>query len=48
MLTFFTSASGIMIMSIFTIVFILAFLGYLGWKFYKLSEHKPQPGEKIW
>lgn len=45
---FFTSSEGIVFMSVFTILFILGFLGYLGWKFYKLSGHKPQPGEKSW
>lgn len=45
---FFSSFTGIMFMSIFTIVAILSFLSYLGWKFYKLSGHKPQPGEKTW
>lgn len=45
---FFSSTQGIVFMSVFTIVFILGFLGYLGWKFYKLSGHKPQPGEKTW
>ena len=48
MLTVFTSASGILVMSVFTIIFILGFLGYLAWKFYKLSGHKPEPGEKTW
>lgn len=45
---FFDSLYGILFMSIFTIVFILGFLGYLGWKLYKLSGHKPAPGEKSW
>jgi hypothetical protein len=45
---FFSSMQGIMVMSVFTIVFILGFLGYLAWKFFKLSNHKPQPGEKSW
>ena len=47
-MSFFTSAAGIMFMSIFTILFILGFMGNLGWKFYKLSSHKPEPGEKVW
>lgn len=45
---FFSSMEGIVFMSIFTIVFIFGFLGYLFWKFLKLSNHKPQPGEKAW
>ena len=48
MMQFFDSTQGILFMSVFTIVFILGFLGYLGWKFYKLSGHKPTPGEKSW
>lgn len=48
MLHFFSSAEGIVFMSVFTIVFILGFMGYLGWKFFKLSNHKPEPGEKAW
>lgn len=45
---FFSSLEGIVFMSGFTIVFILGFLGYLFWKFMKLSNHKPQAGEKTW
>lgn len=45
---FFSSAEGIVFMSVFTIVFILGFMAYLGWKFFKLSSHKPEPGEKSW
>lgn len=45
---FFSSAEGIVFMSVFTIVFILGFMAYLGWKFFKLSGHKPQAGEKTW
>ncbi|MEZ5454201.1 MAG: hypothetical protein R3E93_15480 [Thiothrix sp.] len=45
---FFSSAEGIVFMSVFTIVFILGFMAYLGWKFFKLSGHKPEPGEKSW
>ena len=48
MAQFFTSTQGILFMSVFTIVFIIGFLGYLFWKFMKLSNHKPQPGEKAW
>jgi predicted negative regulator of RcsB-dependent stress response len=48
MSSFFSSFNGIVFMSVFTIVFILGFLGYLAWKFYKLSGHKPEPGEKSW
>ncbi len=48
MLNFFTSFEGIIVMSVLTIIFIFGFLGYLAWKFYKLSGHKPVPGEKIW
>ena len=47
-MSFFTSAGGIVFMSVFTILFILGFLAYLVWKFFKLSDHKPQPGEKSW
>lgn len=47
-MSFFTSDVGIVFMSIFTIIFIFGFLGYLAWKFIKLSSHKPQPGEKTW
>ena len=47
-MSFFTSNSGIVFMSIFTIVFILGFIGYLICKFMKLSNHKPQAGEKTW
>ncbi len=47
-MSFFTSDTGIVFMSIFTIVFIFGFFGYLAWKFMKLSNHKPQPGEKTW
>lgn len=45
---FFSSLEGIVLMSGVTIAFILGFLVYLGWKFFKLSAHKPQPGEKTW
>ena len=45
---FFSSSQGIVFMSTFTILFILGFLGYLFWKFAKLSNHKPKPGEKAW
>ncbi|MDQ5768297.1 hypothetical protein [Thiothrix subterranea] len=48
MLNFFTSFEGIIFMSVSTIIFIFGFLGYLAWKFYKLSGHKPMPGEKSW
>lgn len=48
MLSAFSSTEMILFMSIFTIVFIFGFIGYLGWKFFKLSDHKPQPGEKSW
>jgi hypothetical protein len=48
MSSFFSSSTGIVFMSVATIVFIFGFLGYLAWKFYKLSGHKPVPGEKIW
>ena len=46
MSNFFSSISGILMMTSVTILFILGFLGYLFWKFMKLSNHKPQPGEK--
>lgn len=45
---FFTSTEGILFMSVLTIVFILGFMAYLAWKFFKLSGHKPEPGEKTW
>lgn len=45
---FFSSLTGILFMSSVTIIFILGFLAYLFWKFMKLSNHKPQPGEKSW
>ena len=48
MLSALSSTEMIVFMSIFTIVFILGFLGYVGWKLYKLSNHKPSPGEKVW
>lgn len=48
MLSFFATTEGILLMSIFTLVFIFGFLGYMGWKLYKLSDHKPRPGEKVW
>ncbi len=48
MLSAFSSTEMIVSLSIFTIVFILGFLGYLGWKLFKLSGHKPNPGEKVW
>lgn len=48
MSSFFSSTSGILMMTSVTILFILGFLGYLFWKFMKLSNHKPQPGEKSW
>ncbi|WP_020396645.1 hypothetical protein [Thiolinea disciformis] len=47
-MNFFASFEGILTMSVITIVFIFGFLGYLVWKFMKLSNHKPQPGEKTW
>ena len=47
-MSFFTSSAGIVFMSVFTILFILGLLTYLDWKFFKLSDHKPQPGEKSW
>lgn len=48
MLSFFSSMTGILMMTSLTILFILGFLAYLFWKFMKLSSHKPQPGEKPW
>lgn len=45
---FFSSLEGIVLMSSVTIIFILGFLVYMAWKFFKLSDHKPQPGEKGW
>lgn len=48
MLSALSSSEMIVIMSVFTILFIFGFLGYLGWKFFKLSGHKPTPGEKSW
>ncbi|UOG92719.1 MAG: hypothetical protein L3K52_03070 [Candidatus Thiothrix sulfatifontis] len=48
MSSFFTSFEGIILMSVLTIAFIFGFMGYLAWKFYKLSGHKPVPGEKNW
>lgn len=48
MLNFFSSSAGIVFMSVLTIVLIFAFLIYLVWKFMKLSNHKPEPGEKPW
>lgn len=48
MLSALSSTQMIVVMSVFTIVFILGFLAYLGWKFFKLSGHKPAPGEKTW
>ncbi|MBK8454442.1 MAG: hypothetical protein WAQ53_19075 [Thiofilum sp.] len=48
MLSALSSSEMIVIMSVFTILFIFGFLGYLGWKFFKLSGHKPIPGEKSW
>ncbi|SKA88632.1 hypothetical protein SAMN02745130_02976 [Thiothrix eikelboomii] len=48
MLNFFSSMTGILMMTSLTILFILGFLGYLFWKLMKLSNHKPQPGEKSW
>jgi cytochrome bd-type quinol oxidase subunit 2 len=48
MLSALSSSEMIVLMSVVTLVFIFGFLGYLGWKFFKLSGHKPQPGEKVW
>lgn len=48
MASFFSSNEGILFMSVFTIIFILGFMAYLAWKFFKLSDHKPEPGEKAW
>ncbi len=48
MSNFFSSFEGILTMSVITIVFILAMMVYMGWKFFKLSASKPQPGEKTW
>ncbi|MEZ5535606.1 MAG: hypothetical protein R3F02_08265 [Thiolinea sp.] len=47
-MNFFASLEGILLMSSVTLIFIMGFLGYLFWKFMKLSGHKPEPGEKIW
>lgn len=47
-MNFFASFEGILLMSTVTIICILGFLGYLFWKFMKLSSHKPEPGESVW
>lgn len=48
MLSFFTSTIGVLIMSGITLGFIVLFFAYVGWKLFKLSDHKPMPGEKAW
>jgi len=45
---FFSSSTGILTMVAVTMAFILTMMGYMFWKFIKLSNHKPQPGEKAW
>ncbi len=47
-MNFFSSFEGILFMTVTTIVAIVGFMGYMFWKVTKLSNHKPQPGEKPW
>ncbi len=47
-MNFFTSFEGILLMSVITVAFIIGFSIYMVWKFMKLSNHKPAPGEKTW